>query len=302
MAYPTTDLDIISSLDTDTDDFKLITFNNAFQNIQNYINGLKSGIDSNINNKVDKVTGKGLSTNDFVSASYYTKTEINTELAKKVDKVTNYGLSKNDFTDALLNKLNSIESNAQVNTVTGVKGDDESTYRTGQINITKANIGLGNVANSTYAGGTAVTLNGTSKAASTASFYAPTSAGTSGYVLKSNGSGSPSWSRKFIKTQLASTSNLYGESPTITVPNLTNYSFLCCIIHTAQPIVGDITNTFVIFIPQDAVIIDNQNTQSVWYLGGSYSWVRCGFIKKSNTSVRFFSIGMYSNLELYGIS
>lgn len=46
---------------------------------------------------------------------------------------------------------------------------------------------------SAYAGGTAVTLNGTSKAASTASFYAPTGAGTSGYILKSNGSGAPSW-------------------------------------------------------------------------------------------------------------
>ena len=47
---------------------------------------------------------------------------------------------------------------------------------------------------SSYAGGTAVTLNGTSKAASTASFYAPTSVGTSGYFLKSNGSGAPTWS------------------------------------------------------------------------------------------------------------
>lgn len=47
---------------------------------------------------------------------------------------------------------------------------------------------------STYAGGTAVTLNGTSKAASTASFYAPEAAGTSGQFLKSNGSGAPSWS------------------------------------------------------------------------------------------------------------
>lgn len=46
---------------------------------------------------------------------------------------------------------------------------------------------------STYAGGTAVTLNGSSKAGSTASFYAPTSAGTSGYYLKSNGSGAPEW-------------------------------------------------------------------------------------------------------------
>ncbi len=46
---------------------------------------------------------------------------------------------------------------------------------------------------STYAGGTAVTLNGESKAASTASFYSPTSAGTSGQYLKSNGSGAPTW-------------------------------------------------------------------------------------------------------------
>lgn len=46
---------------------------------------------------------------------------------------------------------------------------------------------------SKYAGGTAVTLNGTSKAATTASFYAPTSAGTKDYLLKSNGLGAPTW-------------------------------------------------------------------------------------------------------------
>ena len=47
---------------------------------------------------------------------------------------------------------------------------------------------------SSYAGGTAVTLNGSSKAASTASFYAPTTYGTSGYYLKANGSGvAPTW-------------------------------------------------------------------------------------------------------------
>lgn len=43
-----------------------------------------------------------------------------------------------------------------------------------------------------YAGGTAVTLNGTSKAKNTASFYAPTSAGTAGQYLKSTG-GAPAW-------------------------------------------------------------------------------------------------------------
>ena len=47
---------------------------------------------------------------------------------------------------------------------------------------------------STYAGGTKVTLNGTDKGASTASFYAPTAVGTKGQVLKSNGSGAPVWS------------------------------------------------------------------------------------------------------------
>ena len=46
---------------------------------------------------------------------------------------------------------------------------------------------------STYAGGTAVTLNGAGKGGSTASFYAPTSVGTSGQVLVSSGSGAPSW-------------------------------------------------------------------------------------------------------------
>jgi hypothetical protein len=44
----------------------------------------------------------------------------------------------------------------------------------------------------TYAGGTAVTFNGASKAGSTASFYAPTVAGTSGQILKSSG-GEPTW-------------------------------------------------------------------------------------------------------------
>jgi len=38
-------------------------------------------------------------------------------------------------------KLNGIAAGAQVNSVTGVKGNAESTYRTGQVNLTPANIG-----------------------------------------------------------------------------------------------------------------------------------------------------------------
>ena len=44
-------------------------------------------------------------------------------------------------------KLSTIEQGAQKNTVTGIKGSSESSYRTGNVNITKANIGLGNVDN-----------------------------------------------------------------------------------------------------------------------------------------------------------
>ena len=54
---------------------------------------------------------------------------------------------------------------------------------------------------SKYAGGTAVTLNGTSKSASTANFYAPTTAGTAGQILKSNGTGAPVWADMSINVE-----------------------------------------------------------------------------------------------------
>ena len=83
---------------------------------------------------------------------------------------------------------------------------------------------------STYAGGTAVTLNGTSKESSTASFYAPTSAGKSGYILTSNGSGTPSWKQKMpisdkessFTASIGNHYNVYLASDdfTITVPSI----------------------------------------------------------------------------------
>lgn len=68
-------------------------------------------------------------------------------------------------------KLDSIAEGAQVNTVTGIKGSAETTYRQGQVNITAANIGLGNVDNTSDASksvkyatsaGTASTIDGKS--------------------------------------------------------------------------------------------------------------------------------------------
>lgn len=76
-------------------------------------------------------------------------------LCTKETQDTTYGLATitesglMDSTDKA--KLNGIEAGAQKNTVTGIKGSVESTYRTGNVNITKGNIGLGNVDNTSDA-------------------------------------------------------------------------------------------------------------------------------------------------------
>ncbi len=56
-------------------------------------------------NKVDKVVGKGLSTNDYTNAD---KQSVNT-IANKVDKVEGKELSSNDYTDEDKLKLNSLD-------------------------------------------------------------------------------------------------------------------------------------------------------------------------------------------------
>ena len=62
---------------------------------------------------------------------------------KAVSTVANQGLNSTEQTNA--------RANIGAGAVTGVKGNSESTYRTGDVNITAANIGLGNVPNPTVA-------------------------------------------------------------------------------------------------------------------------------------------------------
>ena len=52
---------------------------------------------------------------------YYTKSETDTLLNNKVNKETGKGLSTNDFTNTLKTKLDGIEANAQVNKIESVK-------------------------------------------------------------------------------------------------------------------------------------------------------------------------------------
>lgn len=116
--------------------------------------------------KQDKVTGKGLSTNDF-SNSYKTKLDgietgankttvdsalsasstnpvqnkiINTALENKVDKISGKGLSANDFTDTLKTKLDGIASGANKTVVDA----SLSTTSTNPVQNKVINTALGN--------------------------------------------------------------------------------------------------------------------------------------------------------------
>lgn len=63
----------------------------------------------------------------------------------KVDKVSGKGLSQNDYTNADKTKLAGIQAGAQVNTVTSVAG------KTGAVTLNKSDVGLGNVDNTSDA-------------------------------------------------------------------------------------------------------------------------------------------------------
>lgn len=87
--------------------------------------------------------------------SYHTKQEIetkvstiNSDILKTQGNIDSHaGNGDIHFTTSERTKLSGIESGAQKNTVIGVKGGAESTYRVGQVDITASNIGLGNVNN-----------------------------------------------------------------------------------------------------------------------------------------------------------
>ena len=122
-----------------------------------------------LTNKVDKVTGKGLSTEDYTSAektklgTIEVNAQVNQNAFSRVEvNGTGYNASSNSVSAMQLISGNGIElsisnkdSDADItikNTgVTGVKGNAESAYRTGQVNITPANIGLGKVNNTSDA-------------------------------------------------------------------------------------------------------------------------------------------------------
>lgn len=116
------------------------------------------------------ITAEAIDINEL-SAEKIDANEINLKNAVKLTNIGTQGLM--------------IGTNVAVNT-TGALGS-----RTAPVYVSD---GYGTLSACTnYAGATNVTLNGSNKGGSTASFYAPTSAGTKDYILVSNGSGAPVW-------------------------------------------------------------------------------------------------------------
>ncbi|MEI6565275.1 MAG: hypothetical protein WCR20_01250, partial [Verrucomicrobiota bacterium] len=77
--------------------------------------------ETDISGKVDKVAGKGLSTEDYSTADknklggIEAGAQVNQDISGKVDKVAGKGLSTEDYSTADKNKLGGIEAGAQVN-------------------------------------------------------------------------------------------------------------------------------------------------------------------------------------------
>lgn len=84
-----------------------------------------------------------------VAADEYLLLHPETDAA--IVKLAVEGISADNVADALVEITANITAITGGGVVTGVKGDAESAYRLGNVNITKANIGLGNVDNTSDA-------------------------------------------------------------------------------------------------------------------------------------------------------
>ena len=80
-----------------------------------------SSAETNIETNKDNLTAE---VNARISADTELQSKIDTLFANKVEIEDGKGLSTNDFTDILLNKVNSIEENAQVNKIEKIFVDD----------------------------------------------------------------------------------------------------------------------------------------------------------------------------------
>lgn len=115
---------------------------------------------------------------------------LESAIGNKVNKENGKGLSTNDYTTAEKTKLAGIAEGAQVNSITGVKGSAESSYRIGQVNITAANVGA--VPTSRTINGQALSANITLSAANVGALASDGTAVNAARLSNTNAIGSSS--------------------------------------------------------------------------------------------------------------
>ena len=110
--------------DVDRINGNVISLQERMDTCESDISDLKirmSSAETNIETNKDNLTAE---VSARISADTILQGKIDTLFAHKVEKEDGKGLSTNDFTDILLNKLNSIEDNAQVNKIEKIFVDD----------------------------------------------------------------------------------------------------------------------------------------------------------------------------------
>lgn len=155
------------------------------------------------------------------------KTDANGSPAWRDDANTTYTLTQDSTNQATINFQSSASATATSITINNVAKATTAAYLGSETkgSTTKPiylDLGVAKECK-TYAGGTAVKLNGVNKGSDTAEFYAPTGAGTSGQILVSGG-GAPTWSSWAIEGLLKTNNkgvvsidtNTYAKSANLT--------------------------------------------------------------------------------------
>lgn len=130
----------LAELQDDVDNLSAIDIQYGIGTVEDALQGIAQNLVDLEDNKADKtyVDSQDLALSNRIDLN---DTDISNLQNNKVDKVLGKGLSSNDFTDVLKSKLDGIEEGAEVNTVTSVA------TRTGDIVLTKDDVGLSNVDN-----------------------------------------------------------------------------------------------------------------------------------------------------------
>ena len=232
-------------------------------------------------------------------------------------------------------KLDGIESGAQKNTVLGVKGSSESAYRTGNVNITKANIGLGNVDNTSdenkpVSAATQTALNGKANTSGTypnmtvgkatnadnAANATKATQDASGNVITSTYA-----TKKELSSGLSGKANTSGSYPNLTVGNATKLGnkaaseYALMTIKTAaewgsqNPVLG----TGVFGFDSTSKIIKIGDGTTAWkalpfFVTTDFittdlsfskaSWRQIAVLSESGSASKYFSVGDEKTIEL----